>query len=121
MKVAAVLGLVISFTVALGCGGNVVMDTGGHDGSGGRGGSSPDGGGNPSGAGSCTEVDCVGNATDCSCETHCGGPVLRAECKKDGDTLICECHYDGHYMGTCGFIGGSACGLPGGCCVEYVD
>jgi hypothetical protein len=117
VKAVVLFGLVCSIALALGCGGQVIMDREGRTGSGGEGG---DGQGE-GGAGSCTDIDCSNEGSSCSCTTSCMGPDLRAECQlKSGGEVVCECHYDGAYMGLCTDFSGTVCGLPGGCCYGYL-
>jgi len=121
MKSTALLASMASLALLFGCGGMVVVERDGGRGGDGAGGSSNDGGGAQGGAASCDDVDCTSNGASCSCETQCMGPVLRADCAMtDDSTVICECHYDGGYMGTCGEVAGSACSLPNGCCTDYL-
>lgn len=113
--------------LALGCGGIVVVDReGGDGGSGGEGGTT---GTNtttisfepPGTPWDCPAIDCTTTGTSCSCKTACMGPDLRADCtQKEDGTIVCECHYDSGYMGLCGQFGGPLCGLPSGCCLDYL-
>lgn len=119
MKTAILPGLLLSIALAFGCG-KVVTEGTGNTGGGGSGGSSGHGGGQQGGSGPCSAVDCSSDSTSCSCVTLCLGPKLRADCKMQEDTMVCECHRDAVYMGTCGQIGGSTCSLPGGCCEQYL-
>lgn len=126
MKTTSLLGFIVPLALLFGCGGKVVIDREGGRGGGGAGGSanggSANGGGSAQGgAGSCQGVDCTGDSAACSCETTCPGEVLRADCKMGGSsTVICECHLDAIYLGTCGQTSDDACTLPGGCCTEYL-
>ncbi len=119
--VPLLFALLLSALIAPACGGKVITPGGdGGDGGGGAGGAGgvTQGTGNPK---DCPNADCTMNGDVCSCETLCGGPKLRADCKiHDGGMLICECHYDGGYMGTCSSSNGALCGLPDGCCEAYV-
>lgn len=120
MKIVAIFASLLSVSLALGCG-QVIVDGDGAPGGAGGGGGSDDPTGAGGSAATCTDVSCIGNETSCSCETNCAGPKLRADCDlTDTDTFVCECHYNGNYLGTCGLVGGSACALPGGCCVNYL-
>lgn len=132
MKVANPLVWTVSLALVLalpaGCGGKVIVDGEGSDGRGGDGGAGGDGSSTvtvslepPGNAGNCAVVECTKDADSCSCKTACMGPDLRADCalKDDGNT-VCECHYDGAYMGLCAHFGGALCGLPGGCCLDYL-
>lgn len=118
MRIVGLLACLVPLALFLGCGGNVVVD---RDGSLGGGGSGGDPSSGSQGAGGlCLAADCEGDDSACSCVTTCAGPKMRADCTKDGDTVICECHNDATYLGTCGMVGSSACGLPKGCCLDYL-
>ncbi len=114
------LAMSLAAVLASACGGKIVVPGG----DGGDGGGGSDGGSKTTGVGSakdCSDADCVMNGDICSCTTLCGGPKLRADCKvHEGGMLICECHYDGGYMGTCSASAGQICSLPDGCCEAYV-
>lgn len=117
----AILALCWASALGAACGGKIIVPGGdGSDGGGGSGG----GGVGSQAVGDpkdCAHADCKMVADVCSCETTCSGPKLRADCKMhDGGMLICECHYNGGYMGTCSPSGGALCGLPDGCCEAYV-
>lgn len=120
--VSAVVALVVTCALAAACGGKVITPGGeGGDGGGGASGGSGTGAAGITNPKDCPTADCETNGDGCTCETMCGGPKLRASCKvHDGGMIICECHYDGGYMGTCSASGGSVCGLPDGCCEAYV-
>ncbi len=120
-----VLGLVV-----VACGGKVVTDSvarrgegGGGEGGDGEGGK---GGGTVGSVGTfsplfCSLITCEETGGTCVCETACSGPDLMALCsQKENDTVVCECHLDGGYLGLCAASGGSICGLPGGCCTSYL-
>ena len=117
MKAVVLAGLVCSIALAAGCGGNVITDRpGGDTGGGGSTGDEGDGG-----AASCTDIECTSEGSSCSCTTSCMGPDLRAECElKSAGETVCECHYDGAYLGLCSMPSGSVCGLPGGCCYAFL-
>lgn len=114
-------GWIVVALLASACGGQVLVERGGGgDGGDGGGGSTgqPEGG-----AASCTAVECSndGGESSCSCQTACMGPDLRAECDlQGGGEVVCECHYDGAYLGLCSAGSGSVCGLPNGCCYAYL-
>ena len=120
MKTALYTGLIVSVFLVQGCGQVVIDGSHGRSGSAGQGGTSGDGGSDQGGDGLCGTADCSGDGTSCSCVTTCPGTKLRADCQYKGDTLVCECHKDANYMGTCGESGGPACSLPGGCCEDYL-
>jgi hypothetical protein len=109
----------VPLALVLGCNGSVIVDGEGGRGGGGSSGS-VNGGGSQGAGGPCGSVKCVGDAFSCLCETTCAGPVMRADCEMDGNTVICECHNEGSYLGTCGQVGESACTLPEGCCTDYL-
>lgn len=123
-KLAWMVPLAFAFAIAPGCGGIVVVDRDGDggDGGGGEGGSTTITltftiSGNPGG---CDVIECEKDVGSCSCRTACVGPDLRAECEvKDDGTVVCECHYNGGYMGLCAHFNNSVCGLPDGCCLDY--
>jgi hypothetical protein len=128
MKIAGKLAWTVPLAVALafppGCGGKVVVEGGGDGGSGGDGGGSTTASVTfepPGPAKDCAKIECESGISTCSCRTACMGPDLRADCelKSDG-TIVCECHYDGGYMGLCAHFGGALCGLPDGCCLDYL-
>lgn len=119
MRMAVLFGLVFSAVIASACGGKVVTDRpGGDEGGGGAGGGEQGEGG----AASCTVVECSNEgSSSCTCQTSCKGPDLRAECDLGSDgEIVCECHYDGAYLGLCSMPSGSVCGLPGGCCYAFL-
>lgn len=101
---------------------DVTESSGDRSGEGGDGGCTT--GGNGTGGGNpkdCPTANCSQSGDACSCETTCAGPKLRAECKVHPDgMIICECHYNGGYVGTCAPSEGPLCGLPDGCCELYV-
>ena len=117
MRHLIVFGLLLPLTAVLSCGGKVVVERDGNEaGAAGFSDTGENGGGF-----SCGDVECESDSSSCSCRTNCSGPELRTDCKlSDGKTVICECHFDDAYMGTCGQIGGSLCGLPDGCCLGYL-
>lgn len=118
MRIDGIFAYLVPLALFLGCGGNVVVDRDGSPGEGGSGGGVS--GGSQGAGGICLEVDCEGDNSSCSCVTKCAGPKMRADCKQDGDTVICECHNDASYLGTCGKVTSSTCGLPDGCCLDYL-
>lgn len=122
MRVAVLFGWMVSVALASACGGQVVVDGAGSHGGGGDGGGDAGGGKAEGGAASCTVVACTNEGTSsCACQTDCLGPDLRADCHaQETGEIVCECHYDGAYMGLCSALSGSVCGLPGGCCYGYL-
>lgn len=117
MRVVVLFGWLVSVGLVSACGGQVQVDRDGDVGGGGDGG----GGQGEGGAGSCTVVECSEQGSSCSCETSCMGPDLRAECELQADgQIVCECHYDGAYLGLCSTFSAPLCGLPGGCCYAYL-
>lgn len=120
MRSWTLAALLLSFGSATACG-QVVIDGGGNTGGGGDGGATSGGAAAAGGGGPCSDVTCSGDAISCSCVTTCPGKKLKADCAyKEDQTLVCECHLDGGYLGICGQSGGSACALPGGCCEAYL-
>lgn len=120
-KLAWTLPLALALAVPPGCGGIVVVDGDGGDGGGGEHGGTGVTLEPPGPAQGCAAIQCEKGVSSCSCRTACLGPDLRADCElKDDGTVVCECHYDGAYMGLCGHFGGSLCGLPNGCCLDYL-
>ncbi|MFO0591113.1 MAG: hypothetical protein U0441_26445 [Polyangiaceae bacterium] len=124
MRIAILCTLLVSAAIAAGCGGKIVTESRGDLGGGGAGGDSG-GAGTTTISGTnpkdCPSVSCSQDGTWCTCETTCMGPKLKAKCSfhEDG-TLVCECHFNGGYMGTCAPSSGALCGLPDGCCEAYV-
>lgn len=117
MKVAVLFGLLVSLALASACGGQVLVDGDGDAGGGGATGGGPGQGG----AGSCVEIECSDQGSSCDCQTTCLGPDLHADCElQPTGEIMCECHYDDAYLGTCFAPSGSVCGLPGGCCYAYL-
>lgn len=119
MRIAGTFALVTS--LALGCGGMVIVEGDGNTGGGGEGGDTGPTTTISGDPGKCAAIDCSGAGTYCSCITTCMGPDLRADCnlKSDG-TIVCECHLDDGYLGLCANFGGDLCGLPSGCCLDYL-
>lgn len=116
--VLAILALCWVTALTAACGGKIIVPGSGDGGGGSGGGGVGSQSGNPK---DCPDAECAMNADICRCDTTCGGPKLRADCKlHDGGMVICECHYNGGYMGTCSQANGLTCSLPDGCCEAYV-
>lgn len=105
--------LLFLLTVALGCGGSVVVDPGAG------GGTTTDT--TTSVAPTCGQSTCGQTGASCSCEAVCGSTHYRVECgpnAKDG-SYGCTCYADDLLVAPCQDSPTSACDVQGGCCATF--
>ena len=68
----------------------------------------------------CSDTECIGTETSCTCKGICDGQTRAAECALDGNQLSCTCFLDGSPIATCAELDADAvCDLEVGCCGFY--